>query len=113
MSFDVGTGANPMLREHAEETDEPDFYSSTREPYFRAGVRPNKFIWRGGVRTGKVTGTLSKTVEGAVYDIMKHFGDVGSAVAHCLSTGSFISGGERCLAWLDSPAALNCCLRIA
>ena len=89
------------------------FYSSTCEPYFRAGVRPNEFIWRGGVRTVKVIGTLSKTIEGAVYDTMKHFGDFGSAVARCLSTGSFISGGERCLAWLDSPAALNCCLRFA
>ena len=86
------------------------FYSSTRELKFHAGVRRNDPDLDCGVRPVKIISTPAKIIGDVVYDVGGHCSGVGAAVAHCLPTGSFTLGGERCLAWLGSPAAPTCCL---
>ena len=86
------------------------FYSSTRGPKFHAGVERVDLIPTAGVRPLEVIGTMPKFIGGAVCGAVRHCGGVVAAVARCLPTGSFTSSGERCLAWLGSPAAPICCL---
>jgi hypothetical protein len=83
---------------------------STRGPNFHAGVRRNYLDQNGGIRTVKDISTPAKIIGDAVYDVTGHGGGVDAAVARCVSTGSFILGGESGLAWLGSTAAPICCL---
>ena len=77
-----------------------------------ATMKQSEF-WAAGDSAGKGHPEPTKTAGDADRDAMGYSCVVGASADPWLAAGSFISGGERCLALLGSTAALTCYLLIA